>query len=150
MCHDSRRMVETAALLVDNVLPHRPVRQEEYIESKDGNRISQYFLNAVMRDNSMKRLSYPLPKIEQALYLEQEFERVLCIRDRRCPLPSWPVPQSSSSQAKIFCTVSTLRPLRPNGYPVRDRVALQLLQRSTLFLDRRPEPMVYNERQQKI
>ena len=86
MCHDSRRMVEIAALLVDNVLPHRPVRQEEYLESKDGSRISQYFLNAVMRDNSMKRLSYPLPKIEQTLYLEQEFERVLRIRDRRCPL----------------------------------------------------------------
>ena len=71
------------APIIDASLIEQLFVNEEHIESKDGIRISQYFLNAVMRDNSMKRLSYPLPKIEQALYLEQEFERVLRIRDRR-------------------------------------------------------------------
>ncbi len=55
---------------------------EGYTQSKDGTRTPYYLLNAVLRDNALKRLSTRFPDIEQALYLEQEFERVLHIRDR--------------------------------------------------------------------
>ena len=63
---------------------------------------------------------------------------------RKSPtLPSWLVPQSSSSQAsdclhgEHFATR-----LLTHGYPVRDRVALQLLQRSTLFIVQRQVQMI--------
>lgn len=56
---------------------------EGHTESKNGRRTPYYVLNAVLRDNSLKQLSSSLPDIEQALYLEQEFESVLHIRDRR-------------------------------------------------------------------
>ncbi len=55
---------------------------EGFSETKDGNKTPYYLLNAVLRDNSLKRLSNRLPSIEPALYLEQEFERALQIRDR--------------------------------------------------------------------
>lgn len=55
---------------------------EGHTKSKNGTRTPYYLLNAVLRDNSMRRLSTRLPDIGQALYLEQEFERVLHIRDR--------------------------------------------------------------------
>ena len=56
---------------------------EGYTKSKNGTRTPYYVLNAVLRDNALKQLSSKLPDMEQALYLEQEFERALHIRDRR-------------------------------------------------------------------
>ncbi|ASJ72884.1 hypothetical protein IMCC3135_13995 [Granulosicoccus antarcticus IMCC3135] len=55
---------------------------EGYTQSKNGTRTPYYLLNAVLRDNASKRLSTRFSDIGQALYLEQEFERVLHIRDR--------------------------------------------------------------------
>ena len=56
---------------------------EGYTKSKNGTRTPYYVLNAVLRDNALKQLSSKLPDMEQVLYLEQEFERALHIRDRR-------------------------------------------------------------------
>ena len=55
---------------------------EGFTKTKKGKRIPFYYLNAVLRDNSLKRLSNKLSNIESALYLEQEFEKALHIRDR--------------------------------------------------------------------
>ena len=55
---------------------------EGFTETRDGNKTPYYILNAVLRDNSFKQLSNSLPTIEPALFLEQEFERTLRIRDR--------------------------------------------------------------------
>ena len=55
---------------------------EGFTESRDGSKTPYYIVNAVLRDNSLKQLSNSLPTIEPALFLEQEFERTLRIRDR--------------------------------------------------------------------
>ena len=55
---------------------------EGFTKDKDGEETPYYILNAVLRDNSLKQLSNRLPSIEPALFLEQEFERTLRIRDR--------------------------------------------------------------------
>ena len=55
---------------------------EGFTKDKEGVETPYYILNAVLRDNSLKKLSNRLPTIEPALFLEQEFERTLRIRDR--------------------------------------------------------------------
>ena len=55
---------------------------EGFAPSKNDEKTPYYLLNAVLRDNTLERLSTRFPDIEQALFLEQEFERVLHIRDR--------------------------------------------------------------------
>ena len=55
----------------------------KYSKSKNDIKTPYYILNAVLRDNSSKQLSSKMPLLEQAVYLEQEFETALHIRDRR-------------------------------------------------------------------
>jgi hypothetical protein len=55
---------------------------EKYSENKKGNRTFYYNVNAVMRNNSNKELLKKLSSVEQGLYLEQEFETFMGIRDR--------------------------------------------------------------------
>jgi hypothetical protein len=55
---------------------------EKYSDDKAGNRTFHYNVNAVMRDNSNRKLLTKLTSVEQGLYLEQEFETFMGIRDR--------------------------------------------------------------------
>ena len=56
---------------------------EKFSEDKHGNRNFHYNVNAVLRDNSKKKLLTKLPSVDHGLYLEQEFETFLGIRDRQ-------------------------------------------------------------------
>lgn len=55
---------------------------EKYSDDKEGNRKFHYNVNAVMRDNSNRKLLTKLSSVEHGLYLEQEFETFMGIRDR--------------------------------------------------------------------
>ena len=56
---------------------------EKYTDDKEGHRHFHYNLNAVLRDNRKKKLLTRLPSVDQGLYLEQEFETFMGIRDRQ-------------------------------------------------------------------
>ena len=69
-------------LTIDSSMIEQLFVSERKITKKK--RTYTYFrVNAVLRDNTLKRISSSFPELEQAVFLEQEIERTLKIRDRR-------------------------------------------------------------------
>ena len=70
------------ALTVDASSIEQFFVSESFAVSRNGERIPGYFVNVVLRNNTVKRVSRRLRVVEHAVYLEQELERALGVRDR--------------------------------------------------------------------